>query len=146
MDIKSLIIGKSSENGKSVATKLSNRLKHIEKLVSDSDVKSVIKSLEGSLDIKPKYPGLRMDAIIDGIGIVCVMGNMQAIGTRCFSSLYYKNKGVINEQIFVSHSPANAWQHEYKDGKTCKPSNGNRITSIDLRKMIDEIYALRQMT
>ena len=112
-------------------------------LVDDSRTQAIIKSIQTEKFIpKVKYPGLRMDVVKEQIGILAVMGNKANIGVRCFSTLYHANSGAITEQIFVAHSPANAWWREYrnKDSANWKYTTGNRLSSYDLRRMIDELY------
>lgn len=141
MHVTHLTYGTPSQQHLEVLNEITQLLSPLNKLVSDDETKPALKSLTGAIHPKRKYPGLRMDAIVNDIGVVCVMGNMLAIGTRCFSSLFHTNDGSIKEQIFVTHGPCNAWMHEYKKGnKKFKPTNGNRIDSLHVKEMIDDIF------
>ena len=141
MQVTYLTYGNPSSQHLAVLDEIVHLLSPLNKLVSDDETKPALKSLTGAVHPKMKFPGMRMDAVVNGVGVVCVMGNMLAIGTRCFSSLFHANDGTISEQIFVTHAPCNAWMHEYRKGnKIMKVSNGNRIDSKHVKDMLDEIH------
>jgi hypothetical protein len=143
MKVKIHKFGHTSSEADILSEKLSSVFSKMDVLVDDSRTQVIIKSIQTEKFIpKVKYPGLRMDVVKEQIGILAVMGNKANIGARCFSTLYHANSGAITEQIFVAHSPANAWWREYrnKDSANWKYSTGNRLSSYDLRKMIDELY------
>ena len=136
-------IGQTSAQADKIAEKISLMLSQMDVLLDDQRTKSIIQSISNERFVpKVKYPGLRMDAVVEQVGILAVMGNTANIGARCFSSLYHANSGAINEQIFIAHSPANAWWREYrnKSPSDWKFGTGNRLSSYDLRKMVDELY------
>jgi len=143
MEVKVHKFGHPSSEADMLTEKLTSLFSKMDVLVDDKRTQEIIKSFQTQKFIpKVKYPGLRMDVVEGGIGVLAVMGNKANIGARCFSSLYYANHGTITEQIFVAHSPANAWWREYrkKSASDWKYGTGNRLSSFDLRKMIDELY------
>jgi hypothetical protein len=141
MQVTYLTYGNPSNQHLAVLDEIVHLLSPINKLLSDRETKPALQSLTGASHPKMKFPGLRMDAVVNGVGVVCVMGNMATIGTRCFSSLFHANDGKIREQIFVTHAPCNAWMHEYKKGdKIMTRDNGNRTDSKYVKDMLDEIH------
>jgi hypothetical protein len=143
MDVKIHKFGQPSKEAQQIADKLSNYFSNIDELLDDKRTQEIIKSIQIEKFVpRVKYPGVRMDVVLDQIGIVAVMGNMANIAARCFSSIYHANSGEISEQIFVAHGPANAWWREYRNNSPSdwKYGTGNRLSSHDLRKMIDELY------
>jgi len=142
LKISTHMLNNPNQDAVEVASRLVDGFTSISEILSDNQVKQIISDILPSANsTQYKNVEVRMDYIIENVGIVSCMGTSAIISRRILASLHYHFQEMIDSVILIAQSYENTIIQANKNKIKPQKGNGNRASATALLETITDLQS-----